>query len=158
MPTRDNHMENFALKLGIGAIYVAERQHFGLKPHNSTHMGLPGANISIKPRKKCISSRFIAKQSPQVVILWPYLHSNRDLQQNLMLKYEEAREGNWFMKQLLTWNNSALSDNCENLRNHHVDSVNFVKTQNINAQINWQGIVNSFSSNRVFWSQTHFII
>ena len=48
--------------------------------------------------------------------------------------------------------------NCENLRNHHVDSVNFVKTQNVNAQINWQGIVNSFSSNRVFWSQTHFII
>ena len=88
MPTCDNHMENFALKLGIGAIYVAERQHFGLKPHNSTHMGLPGANISIKPRKKCISSRFIAKQSPQVVVLWPYLHSNRVLQQNLMLKYK----------------------------------------------------------------------
>ena len=88
MPTCDNHMENFALKLGIGAIYVAERQHFGLKPHIFTHMGLPGANISIKPRKKCISSRFIAKQSLQVVIPSPYLHSNRVSQQNWMPKYE----------------------------------------------------------------------
>mgnify|MGYP006879446262 CR=1 FL=1 len=37
---------------------------YGWGHHNSTHMCLPGANISIKPRKKCISSQFIAKKKP----------------------------------------------------------------------------------------------
>ena len=35
----------------------------------------PGHIMAIS-RKKCISGPFIVKQSPQAIILWPYLHSN----------------------------------------------------------------------------------
>ena len=47
----------------------------------------PGHIMAIS-RKRCISGPFIAKQSPQAIILWPYLHSNWVLQQVLVLKCE----------------------------------------------------------------------
>ena len=48
--------------------------------------------IHVKTRKKFISVRLIAKQSPQVMTMWQYSPYNRISKQNLMARYKNLPE------------------------------------------------------------------
>ena len=48
----------------------------GILIHGPVGTSMTPGHIMAISRKKCISGPFIAKQSPQAIILWPYLHSN----------------------------------------------------------------------------------